>query len=170
MRMHRKGVKNATCGRISRFPLCLIPASSAPLRITSSLRFFKRRGSEDVAGLEDYDLRRCDLRWLSKSRSRCRRRRSNRSESRSRRLRLKIFVAPKRRLGPRPSQRPSLASWQLTNFEHFLSHCEALRPRPWAIVSVDTAKIINRLKTTIPKTLVEVEGFIKFLLEIFTGQ
>src|ERR1044072_7156232 len=78
-----------------------------------------------------------------------------------------MFVKRERDLrGPRPSQRPSRASWQLTNFEHFLSQFEALRPRPWAFTSVDIAKIINRLTTTIPNIFVEVEGFINSSLKI----
>src|SRR5215813_15344198 len=49
------------------------------------------------------------------------------------------------RFGPRPSQRPSRASWQFTNFAHFLSLSQSYprprpRPRPWAI---DTAGNAN---------------------------
>src|SRR6185369_10429069 len=102
------------------------------------------------------------FRLCCQSRSRLRRLRSHLFESRSRRLRLKMLAKPDRdRRGPRPSQRPSRASWQLTNFEHFLSQFEALRPRPCAFALVDTAKIINRLIATIPNKFVEVEGFIK---------
>jgi hypothetical protein len=77
-----------------------------------------------------------------------------------------MLAKPDRDLrGPRPSQRPSRASWQLTNFEHFLSQFEALRPRPWAFASVDIAKIINRLIATIPNKFVEVERFISSSLK-----
>jgi len=83
--------------------------------------------------------RRLDL-MLSKSRSRFRRR-------------LKTFETRERRSGPRPSQRPSRASWQLTNLEHLLSkRRDALRPRPWPIASVATLTTINRLNMRIPNS------------------
>ena len=45
--------------------------------------------------------------------------------------------------GPRPSQRPSRASWQFTNFAHFLSRfgpCPRPFPRPCANEIAGTAK------------------------------
>ena len=89
-----------------------------------------------------------------KSRSRWRRLDLTLSLSRSRfRRRLKTSEKRERWLGPRPSQRPSRASWQLTNLEHLLSkRRDTLRPRPWPIASVATLTTINRLNTRIPNS------------------
>ena len=106
-----------------------------------------------------YRFRRRRQRLSLKSRSRLRRRRSNLSESRSRRLRRKMFVV--RRFGPRPSQRPSRASWQLTNLEHFLSRCEPRRPRPWPMASVDVPRTNNNPSTKIPNKCFDVKRCIK---------
>ncbi len=113
-----------------------------------------------VEGVKNAYLRRRQYRSRSKSRLRSRRLRLMLSKSRSLRLRRKIFENPARRFGPRPSQRPSRASWQLTNFAHFRSEREILRPRPWPMAS-DDAKIIKRPITNIPNRLLDVRSFIK---------
>jgi hypothetical protein len=68
------------------------------------------------------------------------RRSRSKSRSRLRRARLKMFPVKRvlLRLGPRPSHRPSRASWQLTNLPHFLSiRPNTRRFRPWPNASVD---------------------------------
>src|SRR5829696_6258180 len=117
-----------------------------------------------VEGVKNAYLRRRHLRSSFQSRSRLRSLRLMLSKSRSRRsrrLRRNLLLNPSsRRSGPRPSQRPSRASWQLTNFAHFLSMRETLRPRPWPRVS-DEAKVINRPTTKIPNRFLDVKSFIK---------
>ena len=115
-----------------------------------------------VEGVKNaYLRRRHRLCWKSLSRHRSLRLiRRSKSRSRCLRLRLKMFVNPARRFGPRPSTRPSRASWQLTNFPHFLSRFEALRPRPWAIAS-DDANVSTMPTTRIPNRFLDVKSFIK---------
>ena len=61
--------------------------------------------------------------------------RKTRSSSKTRRLRLRIrlrsTILPTRfPRGPRPSQRPFLASWQFTNLPHLLCELPKIPPRP----------------------------------------
>ena len=143
MRMRSEGVKNT--------PQCLTrPGDRKRGNVGSTLVHTTRRYRVTVlTRSSEIPYRRRRQERSSLSRSRWRRLHLILSKSRSRfRRRLKLFV---RRLGPRPSQRPSRASWQLTNLPHFLSKPrDALRPRPWPIASVATLTTINRHNTRIP--------------------
>src|SRR5690348_16227642 len=92
------------------------------------------------------------MRSLSKLRSRLRRER----------LKIRSFNDVLRR-GPRPSHRPSRASWQLTNLPHFLpSPCPCPRPlRPWPKVSDDIPTASSRTRAAPPITFLEIGNFIK---------
>jgi hypothetical protein len=124
-----------------------------------------------LEGVKNGYLRRRQSRSRSKSRSRFRRVRLRTSKSRFLRLRRKKRSEDRLlRFGPRPSQRPSLASWQLTNLPHFLSICAALRPRPCPIASEDIATIINKPSTAVPNTFLEIENFMNSSVEIDTAE
>jgi len=89
-------------------------------------------------------------------RSRCSRNLSSLSKSRI--LRCLILRLTKTPLGvkvptllrgPRPSQRPSRASWQLTNTRHFqLMSRLCARPRPWAEAKAGSIASRNILSST----------------------
>jgi hypothetical protein len=112
---------------------------------------------------------------LSKARLRCRNLRArNRASSLNwripllrlvREVKIPLRKTPKFRCGPRPSQRPSRASWQFTNFPHFLSK-SGPRPLPFplrcpnavagrAMARARLNKIMNKTFRLAVKTLIK---------------
>ena len=103
--------------------------------------------------------------FLIRRKRRLRSKRSlSKTRSRLRRDRLKMrSVNELLRRGPRPSQRPSRASWQLTNLPHFLSkpRPNTRRLRPWPNASEAIPITSSRTKAAAPISFLEIGSFIK---------